>query len=107
MASKIADFKEEEGILTFTIYNTDVSYINAIRRTILSDVPVVCFKTSPYEENKANIQINTSRLNNEIIKQRLSCIPICIKDLDLLPEKYVLEVDMINETDNIVFILGF
>jgi DNA-directed RNA polymerase alpha subunit len=48
MASKIADFKEEEGILTFTIYNTDVSYVNALRRTILSDIPIVVFKTIPY-----------------------------------------------------------
>jgi DNA-directed RNA polymerase alpha subunit len=45
MASKITDFKEEEGVLTFTIYNTDVSYVNALRRTILSDIPIVVFKT--------------------------------------------------------------
>ena len=82
MASKIADFKEEDGILTFTIYNTDVSYVNALRRTILSDIPIVVFKTIPYEENKANIIINTSRLNNEIVKQRLGCIPICSAELD-------------------------
>ena len=100
MASKIADFKEEEGILTFTIYNTDVSYINALRRTILSDIPIVVFKTIPYEENKANIMINTSRLNNEIVKQRLGCIPICAAELQESQLKnYLLEVDVENKTD--------
>jgi DNA-directed RNA polymerase subunit L len=100
MASKIADFKEEEGILTFTIYNTDVSYVNALRRTILSDIPVVVFKTIPYEENKANIMINTSRLNNEIVKQRLGCIPICATELQESQLKnYLLEVDVENKTD--------
>ena len=100
MASKIADFKEEEGILTFTIYNTDVSYINALRRTILSDIPIVVFKTIPYEENKANIMVNTSRLNNEIVKQRLGCIPICAAELDESQLKnYLLEVDVENKTD--------
>ena len=64
MTSKISDLKEEDGKTTFTISNVDVSYVNAIRRTILSDIPIVVFKTTPYEENKANIIINTSRLNN-------------------------------------------
>lgn len=100
MSSKIVDFKEEEGILTFTIYNTDVSYINALRRTILSDIPIVVFKTIPYEENKANIMINTSRLNNEIVKQRLGCIPICASELQESQLKnYLLEVDVENKTD--------
>ena len=100
MTSKVENLKEQDGKLTFTIYNIDVSYVNAIRRTILSDIPIVVFKTTPYEENKANIIANTSRLNNEIIKQRLSCIPICIKDLDEKQLKnYLLEVDVENKTD--------
>jgi|694.fasta_scaffold12183_3 DNA-directed RNA polymerase subunit L len=100
MASKITDFKEEEGVLTFTIYNTDVSYVNALRRTILSDIPIVVFKTIPYEENKANIMVNTSRLNNEIVKQRLGCIPICGSELQESQLKnYLLEVDVENKTD--------
>lgn len=104
MSAKLANLKEEDDIMTFTISGLDVSYINAIRRTILSDVPVVCFKTSPYEENKANIQINTSRLNNEIIKQRLSCIPICIKDLAIPFKNYLLEIDVENKTDTSMYI---
>lgn len=105
MASKIANLKEEDGLMTFTISNIDVSYINAIRRTILSDIPIVVFKTTPYEENKANIIINTSRLNNEIVKQRLSCIPICIPNLEEMPIKnYLLEVDVENKTDTSIIV---
>jgi len=100
MSSKVTDIKEEDGLLTFTISNTDVSYVNGIRRTILSDIPIVVFKTTPYEENKANIIINTSRLNNEIVKQRLSCIPICIKEINTnFIKNYLLEVDVENKTD--------
>ena len=61
----------------FTLSGVNVSLANAVRRTILSDVPLVVFRTTPNEKNKCNIITNTSRLNNEIIKQRLSCIPIC------------------------------
>jgi DNA-directed RNA polymerase subunit L len=102
MNAKVEDFKEEDGTLTFTINGLDVSYINAVRRTILSDIPIVVFKTSPYEENKSNILVNTTRLNNEIIKQRLSCIPICIQDLDMPLKNYLLEIDVENKTDTIM-----
>ena len=105
MTSKIANLKEEDGKMTFTISNIDVSYINAIRRTILSDIPIVVFKTTPYEENKANIIYNTSRLNNEIVKQRLSCIPICVKNIDEFPLKnYLLDLDVENKTDTNIIV---
>lgn len=104
MASKVANFKEEDGVLTFTIYNNDVSYINALRRTILSDIPIIVFKITPYEENTCNIMVNTSRLNNEIIKQRLGCIPICITDMDFPVKNYQLEIDVENKTDTMLII---
>lgn len=103
--AKVIDLKEEDGIMTFTINNVDVSYINAVRRTILSDIQLVVFKTTPYTENKANITANTSRLNNEILKQRLSCIPICINNLEDTPIKnYLLEVDVENKTDTMLIV---
>jgi len=102
--SKITELKEEDGIMTFTVSGLNVSYANGIRRTILSDIPTIVFKTSPYEENKCNIQINTTRLNNEIIKQRLSCIPICIDDIDFPVKNYLLEVDVENKTDTIMYV---
>jgi DNA-directed RNA polymerase alpha subunit len=61
---------------TINFKDMNVSVINAIRRTILQDVPTVVFKN-------INIKKNTTVFNNEILKQRLSCIPIHIKDLDL------------------------
>ena len=104
-APKIANLKEEDGIMTFTISNLDVSYVNALRRTILTDIPTLAFKTTPYEENKANIIHNTSRLNNEIIKQRLSCIPICISEFEIMPLKnYLLELDVENNTDTVMIV---
>ena len=91
--------------LSFTLSNVNVSVANSIRRTILSDIPTVVFKTAPYEENKSTILVNTSRLNNEIIKQRLSCIPIHVKDIMSFPIKnYLLEVNVENITDSLLFV---
>ena len=88
--------------LTFTLENVDVSVANALRRIILSEIDTVIFRTSPYTENKANIIVNTSKMNNEILKQRLSSIPIHIKELDIdLLKNYKVELNITNDTDKI------
>ena len=95
----------DDESFSFTLTGINVSLANALRRTILSDIDTVVFRTTPNEENKCNIIANTSRLNNEIIKQRLSCIPIYIKDIDEFPIKnYIMEVNVENNTDNIMFV---
>lgn len=103
--AKVNNLKEENNQMTFTISNIDVSYINAVRRTILSNIEIIGFKTSPYEENKCEILINTSRPRNEIIKQRLSCIPVCVKNIEEFPlDKYILELDVENNTDTTMIV---
>ena len=103
---KIRDIVNDDNILKFTLSNVNVSIANAIRRTVLSDIPTVVFKTTPQEENHAQIITNTSRLNNEILKQRLSCIPIHIEKLNIkLLENYLLEVNVENNTnDSIIYV---
>jgi DNA-directed RNA polymerase subunit L/phenylpyruvate tautomerase PptA (4-oxalocrotonate tautomerase family) len=97
--------RHNDEMLLFTLSGVNVSLANAIRRTILSDIPLVVFRTTPYEQNKANIIANTSRLNNEILKQRLSCIPIHIKDIEGFPMKnYQLEVNVENITDTTMYV---
>jgi DNA-directed RNA polymerase subunit L len=68
--------EETEYELTFTLENVDLSIANALRRTILSKIGTVIFRTTPHERNTCVIIKNNTRLNNEILKQRLSCIPI-------------------------------
>jgi len=104
MNPKIDFTPETDEVLKFTLSGVNVCYANAIRRTILSDIPIVVCKTAPYEENNSNFLINTTRLNNEILKQRLSCIPICIQDLELPLKNYQLEVDEENKTDTMMIV---
>lgn len=92
-------------LFTFTLSGVNVSLANAIRRVILSDVPSIIFRTAPYEKNKATIFTNTTRLNNEIIKQRLGCIPIHIKNINGFPLKdYIMEVNVENKTETMMFV---
>jgi DNA-directed RNA polymerase subunit L len=105
MDPRIEIFETNDDTLGFTLSGVNVSLANAVRRTLLSDIPMVVFRTTPNEQNKCTILANTSRLNNEVIKQRLSCIPIYIKNVEDFPIKnYIMEVKVENNTDNIMYI---
>jgi DNA-directed RNA polymerase subunit L len=94
---KIASKRESDGILKFQITDTNVSIVNALRRTLISDIPSVVFHTFPYTENQCTIEVNTTRFNNEIIKHRLSCVPIHITDLTIPLKNYLLVLKKKNE----------
>lgn len=101
MDPKIVVTSEENGVLKFTISNTNHSLVNSLRRIVLSDIPTLVFRTFPHTDCKVNITVNTTRLNNEILKQRIGCIPIHITDTDFPYDEYIVEVDKKNDTDTI------
>jgi DNA-directed RNA polymerase subunit L len=98
--------KDEQ--LTFTLENCNVSIANAVRRIILSDINTYVFKTFPHAENRANFTVNTTRLHNELLKQRLGCIPIhhvhTIEGFQNDYKNYLVEVDVKNESDTIRYV---
>ena len=58
----------EDEVYKFTLGNVNVSLANAIRRTILSDIPTLAFYTENNKENQCKIEINTSRMHNELME---------------------------------------
>jgi DNA-directed RNA polymerase II subunit RPB3 len=101
----ISNYQNNDNKLSFTLSGVDVSFANSIRRTILADIKTVVFRTTPYEENQANITTNTTRLNNEILKQRLSCIPIHITNITKEElDNLLLEVDEENLTETMMVV---
>lgn len=101
MEPSVKNIFEENGTLQFQLTNTNVSFANAIRRTILSDIPTLVFRAAPYDSATINISKNTSRLNNEIIRHRLSCVPIH-HDIDFPTDKYVFKIEMENTGDSVI-----
>lgn len=100
----IKNIREQDGNLHFTISNINVSLANSLRRIMLAEIPCVVFRTFPHNENKANIEINTTRINNEIIKQRLSCIPIHINDPNFPIHNFCIEIDKKNTSNTIQYV---
>jgi DNA-directed RNA polymerase II subunit RPB3 len=104
MNPTVTNLSEENSYLRFRLSNINVSLANSLRRIILSEIPCIVFRTSPYEKNRVNIEINTSRINNELIKQRLSCIPIYINDPSFPIANYLVEINKQNMSDSIEFV---
>lgn len=84
-----------KGLLKFTMSNTNVSVANALRRTILSDIPSVVIKNPQFINNN-------TQFNNQILEQRLSCIPLNIdpdENIDLKNLQLILEEN--NDTNEL------
>lgn len=98
---------EENNILRFTLSNINVSLANAIRRTILNDIPTIVLGTDIYKDDKCIIKTNTGRIHNELVKQRLSSIPVHIsneKEIETFPNEYILEIDVQNNTETTIVV---
>jgi len=118
MEPSVIDLFEKDNILHFTINNINVSFVNALRRVILSDIPTIVIRTTPYEKNDVTIHVNTSVFHNEILKHRLSCIPIfhinklLLNELLYIPSDklleeladYVVEVNVVNNTEQVIYV---
>jgi DNA-directed RNA polymerase alpha subunit len=104
MNTNISNVSEVGDVYKFSLSNINVSLANALRRCILSDIPTLAFYTENYEDNQCIVHVNTTRLHNEFLKHRLSCIPIHEKDLTRLPGNYVLEIDVKNDTEQMIII---
>lgn len=100
----ISNKKERDDELSFMLSNIHVSFVNGIRRTILSEIPTAVFKTFPYDESNCKIASNTSRFNNEILKQRLSCIPIHLPDLSIPLNNLIMKLKYKNESGVIEYV---
>lgn len=95
----------DANTLLFTLSDANVSIANALRRILISEIKVPCFKSESLEdEYKCVIDVNTTRFTNEVIKQRLACVPIHIKDEKINVENYELVLDVKNTTKDVLYV---
>tara|TARA_B100000795_G_C22803805_1_gene443527 strand:+ start:4228 stop:5400 length:1173 start_codon:yes stop_codon:yes gene_type:complete len=62
--------------LKFHVEHTDSSFLNAIRRIMMGQVPTIGFRTEYGKESDIKILKNTAALHNEFLAHRLSLLPI-------------------------------
>lgn len=101
---QILSSRQDKQKLYFTIANVDTSIVNGLRRLILNDIPTIAMKVFPHHENQIEILTNTTRHTNEIIKQRLGCVPVHITDMSTPYQQLILEVNKQNDTDSMLYV---
>ena len=94
--------KSKSNEIIFDIHGSieeglDKSIINALRRTLLSSIPTVAFRTT-IDESDIIIQKNDSPLHNEFISDRIGLIPLYIDPFEYR-KQYLFHLNI--ENDNI------
>jgi DNA-directed RNA polymerase subunit L/DNA-directed RNA polymerase alpha subunit len=65
--------------ITFTVTPTDVSYVNALRRAILTEVETVGFRSDILEDGSTThvkVEKNNTPMTNEMLADRVGLLPI-------------------------------
>lgn len=74
--------------------NVSAQTANALRRAVLAHIPVVAMRGFPDAESTIYITENTGPFNNEILKQRMQCIPVHLTDRSVDLDKYTIRIDV-------------
>ncbi len=101
MEPQVDALTTRNGHLHFRLSGTNVSIANALRRVILAEIPCVVLNAESGEED-IEIEHNTSRLNNELVRQRLSCVPVHVTDTAI--GDHEVELDVENKGDAVVMV---
>ena len=95
--------KSEPETLKFDVSNCSSSFVNAIRRTIITGVETISFNTDDYENSDLKIIENTTSLHNEFILHRMGLIPIYNDNVSTYnPDNYKFTLKKENNTQNII-----
>ena len=80
-----------------------LAFVNSLRRVILTEIPTIAFNNIDYLNADIKILENTSSLHNEFILERISLVPIHIKNTDDFdPNNYTFKLDIENKTKNVI-----
>lgn len=96
MSVEFLNFSKSKDTINFDVKNCNSSFVNCLRRTILSSIRVCGFRTEEYEDSDLKVIENTSSLHNEFLLHRLGLIPINIVDVDtedISKYKFILKVE--------------
>ena len=103
----IFDIQDPTNNHSFVINDIDLSIVNGIRRTILTDTPIPGVIGEKLDNEDASVSIieNTGALHNEFITHRIGLIPICLteEEIELYEDISLrLELNVKNESNKIM-----
>lgn len=101
---------ENENTLTFQLKDTDVAYVNTLRRMILTGVESLAFNSKMNDEGvktDVRIEANTTPMTNEMLADRIGLIPIFVNDQSWNPDgwdknEFEFRLNMENTTNDLM-----
>ncbi len=84
--------------LTLELKNVDLSFVNSLRRLVLSNIPAVSFNVRPIETSQMTIYKNNTPFENEFISHRMGLIPIHLNADTFDPADYSFVINKENPT---------
>ena len=85
--------------VSFVFNNISISIINGLRRTIMSDLKTIAFRSEPYDKSDIKVIKNDSSLHNEFIAHRIGMIPLNILDEKFDNDDYEFLIEEKNNTN--------
>ena len=85
--------------IEFTLQGCSTPCANGLRRIIIARLPVAAMNASSDEDSTIQISANTGALSNEIVKHRLSCIPVHGLQQPTDLSNYTLRLDVTADED--------
>jgi DNA-directed RNA polymerase II subunit RPB3 len=97
--------KPNKNTLTFVVAGCNSSFVNAIRRVIISEVETIGFNIDDYENSDLKIIKNSSSVHNEFLLHRLGLIPINVSQVaDFNPDNLKFTLKVQNTSNNLLHV---
>jgi DNA-directed RNA polymerase II subunit RPB3 len=94
--------QQSKYTIQFQLTPTDVTYVNTLRRVILTEVETVAFRSNILEDGTTTdikITKNSSPMSNEMLAHRIGLLPIYIANpLEWDPESYQFSLSVSNDS---------
>jgi DNA-directed RNA polymerase subunit L len=94
--------RDNRTTIRFTLEPTHVAYANTLRRTMITDVETVAFKSDIGEAGATSgvlITKNSTPMSNEMLAHRIGLVPIHVqKPLSWDPDEYSFKLDVVNNS---------
>ena len=87
------EYDEEDYSSIYKVAGLDTCFVNAYRRVIMADI-----ETHAFEEENIEMIMNNSVLHNEIVKHRISLIPVMTAEEGGVS----IDIDIVNETKGVI-----
>lgn len=101
-AISVSDIRDDT-LLRFTI-RCPISIVNGIRRVLISDIPLCVMRGFPYEKSNIKVKANNSHINNEILKHRMSCIPVMLAPDDGAIHDLEVRLNVTNTSEKVKYV---